>query len=126
VAIQKTVDHEQRIVFFTVTGTLETDEMLDAVKETFAQRKPGAIYDVVSDHREVTEPARPEQIKSLVAELQKLANTDGMRAAMIVATDASYGMMRMMAAHIEMLGIEVGIFRDPAEARAFIDRRASA
>jgi hypothetical protein len=109
VAIQKTVDHEQRIVFFTVTGTLETDEMLDAVKETFAQRKPGAIYDVVSDHREVTEPARPEQIKSLVAELQKLANTDGMR-----------------AAHIEMLGIEVGIFRDPAEARAFIDRRASA
>ena len=125
-AIQKKVDHEQRIVFFTVTGTLDTNEMLEAVNETFAQRKAGIVYDVMSDHRDVVEAARPDQIKALVAELQKLGDTAGMRAAMIVASDASYGMMRLLGAHTEPLGIQVGIFRDPAEARAFIDRRASA
>lgn len=124
-AIQKKVEHEQRIVFFTVTGTLDTNEMIEAVNDTFGQRKPGVIYDVLSDHRDLAEAARPDQIKALVSELHKLDDTRGMRAAMVVSTDASYGMMRMMAAHTEALGIEVGIFRDPAEARAFINRRAS-
>lgn len=124
--IQRKIDHESRIVFFTVTGILDTQEMLEAVQETFAQRKADAVYDVVSDHRDVSEPARPDQIRALVAELMRLGATEGMRAGMIVGSDASYGMMRMMAAHTEPLGIEVGIFRDPAEARAFVDRRASA
>lgn len=96
--------------------------MLAAVNSCFAQRKPGIVYDVMSDQRDVVEPATPEQIRTLVAELMRLGGMDGMRAAMIVGTDASYGMMRMMAAHTEALGIRVGIFREPAEARSFLER----
>lgn len=96
--------------------------MLAAVISCFAQRKPGVVYDVISDHREVAEPATPDQIRTLVAELMRLGGVDGMRAATIVGTDASYGMMRMMSAHTEALGIEVGIFREPAEARKFLER----
>ena len=123
--IQKKVDHEQRIVYFTVTGVMDTSDMLTAVNETFSQRKTGAVYDVISDQREVAEPIRTDQVLALVSELMKLGSTEGMRAAMIVGKPASYGMMRMMAAHTEPLGIEVGIFRDLAEARAFVDRRVS-
>ena len=107
---------------FRVIGRLETEEMLAAVRGRFAQRKPGLVYDVMSDQRGVVEPATPEQVRTLVAELMQLGDVVGMRAAMVVATDASYGMMRMMAAHTEALGIRVGIFREPAEALAFLER----
>lgn len=96
--------------------------MLAAVNSCFGQRKPGVVYDVLSDQRDVVEPATPDQIRSLVGELFRLGGVDGMRAAMIVGTDASYGMMRMMSAHTEALGIKVGIFREPAEARKFLER----
>lgn len=120
--IESHVDHEARLLSFRVTGTLDTDEMLAAVVGCFAQRKPGVMYDVLSDHRDVVEPATPDQIRTLVAELMRLGGLNGMRAAMIVGTDASYGMMRMMSAHTEALGMHVGIFREPAEARAFLER----
>jgi hypothetical protein len=121
-SIESNIDHEARLVSFRVIGQMDTDEMLAALKSCFALRKPGAVYDVISDQREVAEPATPDQIRTLVAELMRLGDVDGMRAAMIVRTDASYGMMRMMAAHTEALGIRVGIFREPAEARAFLER----
>ena len=119
--IETQLDHERRLVTFTVTGTLDTKEMVEAVRATFGQRTPAVVYNVLSDNRAVDEPAKPEQIKVLVAELMRHGAVDGMRAAMLVATDASYGMMRMMSAYTEPLGIHVGIFRDTDAARAFLD-----
>jgi hypothetical protein len=101
---------------------MDTDEMLAAVNSCFELRRPGVVYDVLSDQRDMVEPATPDQIRTLVGELFRLGGVDGMRAAMIVGTDASYGMMRMMSAHTEALGIRVGIFREPAEARKFLER----
>ena len=106
---------------FTVTGLLDTREMVEAIGATFGQRKPGVVYNVLSDTRAVAEPATPDQIKALVAELMRHGTVNGMRAAMVVGTDASYGMMRMMSAYTEQLGVHVGIFRDADEARAFLD-----
>ena len=120
--IESKIDHDARLVSFRITGKLDTAEMLASLNSCFALRNPGVLYDVLSDHREVEEPATPEQIRTLVAELMRLGGVDGMRAAMIVGTDASYGMMRMMAAHTEALGIRVGIFREPAEALEFLER----
>lgn len=120
--IETSLDHEHHLIRYSLTGRLVTEEMLDAVRATFGRRKPGEIYDVISDHRLVEAPATPEQIKTLVAELLRQGHLEGMRAAVIVATDASYGMMRMFAAHAEPHGIHVGIFRHPDEARAFVER----
>ena len=119
--IETKLDHERRLVTFTVTGMLDTQEMLDAVDQTFGQRKSGVVYNVLSDTRAVTEPATPDQIKSLVGQLMRHAMVDGMRAAMVVGTDASYGMMRMMSAYTEPLGIHVGIVRDTEAAAEFLD-----
>jgi hypothetical protein len=121
VPIETTLDHEGRLVTFRVTGTMDTKEMLDAVEKTFVQREPGVVYNVLSDTRAVDQPATPDQIKSLVGDLMRRGTVQGMRAAMVVGTDASYGMMRMMSAYAEPLGIHVGIFRDTDAARAFLD-----
>lgn len=120
--IESSVDHDARLVTFRVSGKLDTKEMLSAVNACFAQRKSGVVYDVLSDHRGIEEPATPDQIKTLIAELMKIGETEGMRAAILVGTDASYGMMRMMSAHAEALGIHVGIFREPGEAMKFLSR----
>ena len=96
--------------------------MLAALHSAFAQREAGVVYDVWSDQRGIAQPVTPDQIKALVSELVRVAPVEGMRAAMLVSSDASYGMMRMMAAHTEALGIKVGIFREPAEAQEFLER----
>ena len=120
--VEINVDHEARLVSFRVSGALNTEEILSALHSAFALRKPGVVYDVWSDQREIAQPVTPDQIKTLVSELMRVGDVDGMRAAMIVKSDASYGMMRMMSAHTEALGIRVGIFREPSEARAFLKR----
>ena len=106
---------------FVLTGTMDTKEMLAALATAFAQRKAGVVYNVLSDNRNLDEPATPDQVKTLVAELTRLGTVQGMRAAMVVGTDASYGMMRMMSAYTEPLGIHVGIFRDTESAMAFLE-----
>ena len=119
--IATTLNHDRRLVTFTVTGLMDTKEMVEAVGNTFGQRRPGVVYNVLSDTRAVEKPATPDQIKALVAELMRHGTVEGMRAAMVVGTDASYGMMRMMSAYTEPLGIHVGIFRDADAAREFLD-----
>lgn len=116
------VDHEARLVTFRVTGTVDATEILSALHSAFAMRKPGVVYDVFSDHLGIAKPVTPDQIKSLVAELARIGGVEGMRAVMVVGSDASYGMMRMLSTLVENLGIRVGIFREAADARKFLER----
>lgn len=112
------VDHESRLISFTVSGTITADEIVDAIDSVLPQLDSCCDYDVISDHRELQTPATPAQITRLVEHLvthgQRL---HGRRAAIIVASEASYGMMRMLAVRAEKAGILVGVFWDLQTAR---------
>ena len=121
VAIRTQVDHDASIIRFELEGTFETDEMLEALDRAFAERQAGRVYDVISDNRALTRAATPDQIQALVARLEREGKAaKGMRCAVVVTRDVSYGMMRVLAAHAEPLGIEVKVFRSLDEAIAFI------
>ena len=119
--IRTSVDPETQIVQFTLSGTLETSEMLGALDEALAQIDDQGGWDVLSDNRAVTTPATPEQIKALVEHLAKHGQKlHGCRCAVVVSSEASYGMMRMLAVRAEQVGILVGIFWDVPTAMALL------
>jgi len=120
------VDQPARLVRFTVSGTVETPEMLAALDDALRQLEPGVQYNVLSDHRELVRAVKPEQIRVLMDALARRGQAlRGCRFGVVVSTDASYGMMRLMAVHAEAIGIQVGVFRKLEEAMAFVSKSAT-
>jgi len=120
------VDQPARLVRFTVSGTVETPEMLAALDDALRQLEPGVQYNVLSDHRELVRAVTPEQIRVLMDALARRGQAlRGCRFGVVVSTDASYGMMRLMAVHAEAIGIQVGVFRKLEEAMAFVAKSAT-
>lgn len=115
------VDHTRRLVSFRVVGPWRTEEMLMVVSQAIAQLDPGIRYDILSDHRDAAEPATAEQVRALVELLREHGRLfDGQRGAVVVGSAASYGMMRMLAAHSEQLGLSVQGFWSLDEALEFL------
>ena len=116
--ICSSVDHQSCLINFTVSGTITAEEMVHAIDVILPQLDDTCGYDIISDHRDLRTPATPAQITRLVEHLvthgQRL---HGCRAAIIVASEASYGMMRMLAVRAEKAGILVGVFWDLQTAR---------
>lgn len=95
--------------------------MAAALDDMDAQTTGKGSYDVLSDNRLVTEPITPEQLRTLMSHVRVRGTAaHGGRCAVVVSSDASYGMMRMMGVYAEQFGIEVEAFRTMDEAAAFL------
>ena len=124
VPISVALDHAARRVQFTIDGPLDTAEMFSALDDAFGQMDGKGGYDVLSDHRELSAPATPEQIKQLMSRLRTGAQVfAGRKVAIVVVTEASYGMIRLLSAHAEQIGIDVRAFRDMPAALECLDAR---
>jgi hypothetical protein len=110
------VDRETRLVRGVVRGDFTVDEMLTCVSAAAIDAgEPG--YHVVSDHREIGEPATREQVESLVEHIAALHRYyAGARWAVIVSRPASFGMMRMLESMAERVPMEVRVFKDADDA----------
>jgi len=127
VPITTEVDHKERLIRFKVSGKLVTDEMLAAIDEAFRLVGDEKGYDILSDHRELETPADPSQIEAVIGRMSdREQQFAGSRAAVIVAQKASYGMMRMLAARVDPLGIKVGVFWNLEDALHFLDKKTPA
>jgi hypothetical protein len=114
VPITYELDREHRLVRATVRGDFTADEMLGCV--TGAAREAGEPgWNILSDHREIGEPATREQLEQLVGHLAVLRRYfHGSRWAVVVARPASYGMMRMLQVLAERVPMTVRVFVDAA------------
>ena len=125
--IRAWVDAQDKLARFEIEGAWTTAEMIEAVNLVLDAIGARKGFDLLSDHRKIGEPATPEQVRTLVGHLTREGSAlVGRRAAVVVATEASYGMMRMLGAHAERIGIEVGVFSSMTEARAWLRRDGEA
>src|SRR3954467_12792299 len=106
------IDHKSKRVRFTLNGQIATAEMIQAIDDARAGLGDRAGYDVLSDNRGVTVPATAEQVKALVEKLRAIETFKARRAAIVVSSEASYGMMRMLSAMVEPMQLELRGFRD--------------
>lgn len=86
--------------------------MLACVSEAAAQVGDSG-YHVLSDHREIGEPATRDQVETLVEHIADLRQYFACaRWAVIVSKPASFGMMRMLSVMAERVPMEVRVFAD--------------
>ena len=106
------VDHAARLARFTVVGDLTAEEMVQAIRSAAAEiERPG--YHILSDHREIGEPATRPQLDAVVETLQDLGRSFAhSRGAVVVSKPGSYGMMRVLMVLAERVPLTVRIFRD--------------
>ena len=115
------IDHAQHLLRFRLEGEWQTEVAFPQIATAFAQLKPGERYDILSDHRGVSQPATPEHVKGIFELLRKNGQMfAGQRAAIVVSSVASYGMMRMLSAHSDQIGLDVQVFWSPEEALTFL------
>ena len=116
VPISYTLDREARLIRAVVQGDFTVHDMIACVSG--AARDAGAPgFNVVSDHREIGEPATREQVEELVQHLAGLRDYfAGARWAVVVSKQASFGMMRMLGVMAERVPMDVRVFFDAVRA----------
>ena len=115
------IDHALHLLKFRLEGEWHPEVAFPQIANAFAQIEAGARYDILSDHRGVSQPATPEQVKGIFEVLKKHGHAfAGQRAAIVVGSIASYDMMRMLSAHSDQIGLDVQVFWSPEEAMQFL------
>lgn len=119
--IRFSLDEQQHLLRFELTGEWDTAEMLAVTHEAYAAASRHHGFDILSDNRGNASPATPEQVRKL-AELmvREGAMFSGRRAAIVVDSLASYGMIRVLAARAAPLGLDVRAFFSMDEAMSFL------
>ena len=106
-------------VLFEISGEFTLAEYLDAMNEfqQSAHFRPG-IHSIW-DFRKLTVASMPDEDLRAIAEYQKkIASTRGpsWKAALVVASDLSYGLSRMFEAYSDTAPNQVTVFRSMEEA----------
>ena len=114
------LDHDARLIRATVRGDFTANEMLACVSGAATEAgEPG--WNILSDHREIGEPATRGQVEILVEQLASLRRFFAeARWAVIVSKPASFGMMRMLSAMAERVPMEVRVFKDAEHAEWWV------
>jgi hypothetical protein len=122
VPISYTLDREARLIRAAVRGDFTVQDMFACVSGAAREAgEPG--YNVVSDHREIGEPATRGQIEELVQYLAGLRDYfGGARWAVMVSKQASFGMMRMLGVMAERVPMDVRVFFDADHAERWARR----
>lgn len=119
--IAAAIDTYARTVRLVVTGTLTLSELTGAIDAIVAEVGDEGGYDLLSDHRQIATPVTVAQLERLIEHLRlKAKPLHGRRFAVVTATSASFGMMRMLQVLAERIPITVAVFQDLSEAESWL------
>ena len=109
--IEYKIEKDKRRVFAVVTGIVSVKEIVQVI--TSIMKDPDFMpgFDILSDHTRIERPIETEQLKALVTHINGLATyCSSSRWAVITKKAASYGMMRMLAAYLAIVPLELQVF----------------
>lgn len=117
------VDRRTRTLHLTITGDFTTDEIVTTIQQMKDAIPGETAYSVFSDHRGATMTETAEQIR-MAAKLLGSPGSPfrGGRWAVVSASDATFGMMRILAVQTEDVPIEMEVFRDVESADSWLAR----
>ena len=115
--ITVSLDTYAHVIRFVLTGTLSLNEMIAATDTMLREVGSDGACDVLSDHRGLDTPATVQQLEGLVEHWRRRATAlHGKKFAVVTASAASFGMMRMLSVLAQRIPMEVAVSQDIAEA----------
>jgi hypothetical protein len=127
-AITTHIDSSAGLRHHKVTGVLSTAELRQTLDEVYARPDFSPEYNAVWDLREADVSAFTTQDINALAEFvsEHWGGPNAPRAALVVATDFDFGLARMYEASVSDDRLrQVQVFRDMAEAVAWVSERAT-
>ena len=124
-ALTCTIDRDDNLALLEGSARLDLNDWIRALERLLADPDPDASADlrVILDRRRVTSldgTAMVDQVLWLFDRVRP--RLDRTLWAMVVGdAPASYGMARMLATRASAHGVEMRVFTDPAQARAWLD-----
>jgi hypothetical protein len=121
------VDKEAGIVYRTISGEVTTDELLRSYAAVLRHPdfRPG--MKALTDMRGIKPKAFRSDVLRVAEFISKHEDEIGdLRIAVVVSADASYGIVRELEAELERTPVEIGLFRDMAEAEEWLGLPADA
>jgi len=114
------IDGRKRRIHIVASGSLRPKDYRDFFRDFSTEGFDGPL-DCLSDYREIELSATSDDMRAIANILGANASFFRRRNAVVVASQAAYGMARMFEAFAEPHGLELRIFEDVAEAEAWLD-----
>jgi hypothetical protein len=120
------IDTEKGIVYTTVTGELTLEEIAADIAGLTSDPSFRPDMPRLFDLRGVTKLLTADEMARLAQTLRSSPGSKPSRRALLVGSDLSFGMFRMFTALADGGDVENRVFRDEAEARAWVEQAAAA
>jgi len=115
------IDKQQGLVFRKATGTISVEELLASFLSVLQHPDYRSGMSSLNDLREVTVSSYSPQVKKIAEFLKNHSEQTGAaRAALVVSSDAMFGMGRALQGFASRSPMEIEIFRDMGEARKWL------
>lgn len=105
-----------------LAGTYEPDEIIvrfrEALEDPACPSPVGLLIDTTRSESMATRP--PHELARVAQYLEPFSDRIGGRCAVVAPTDVLYGLSRLAGTYAELSGIETRVFRDAAEAIAWL------
>jgi hypothetical protein len=115
---------ERNLVFVRFTGIVRPEDTLGFAKQLLADPSYRPGLDELIDARACTYEGRFEDVSGYrESRLKTPSLSAGRRWACVVSSDVMYGISRMFEVLAEKAGVEIGVFRDMAEAVGWLGQQ---
>ena len=109
--IKYKIEKDKKRVFAIVTGIVSVEDIVQIITSILKDPSFMPGFDILSDHTKIERPIETEQLKALVSHINDLATyCSNSRWAVVTSKVASYGMMRMLAAYLAIVPMELQVF----------------
>ena len=121
-----TYEFDDCTIALRMIGSYETAEIRSALLEALAHPACPSIVGLLFDVRESRSITgrTADEVRAMAEFLASIADRFGRRMAMLADTDAAFGLMRLGAVGVERHGVDSQVFRNAADADAWLKRDA--
>ena len=109
-------------IIVALDGVYETADVRDAVLAAVADPRAAGATGLLFDVRKSASIAgrTATEVRAMADFLAAKAGQFGNRIALVAATDAAFGLMRLGSVAVEQMGVDARVFRDIADAECWL------
>jgi len=112
---------KERVVL-TGHGDLAASDIIEAAAQVYADPRFQPGMDSLLDMRGARTTVSADEVRMMVETVSRNIEVRGKgRCAVVTSREVDYGMARIALVHMELIGIELTVFRELAEAERWLD-----